>query len=241
MRELYMTDTEIERNFRAAVDKKAQVGILAELNAVDKSVIHNKLLALGLIDGEPMPEKSKGGRPKMAEIDEAEARKLIEKDVPDEQIAKHFGVGITTFRTWRREKGIMRYQAKKRARKTVEEVQKMSVPILGVKQREEKPTMAEKLIEQLPADALEKNVQNLLHVAAIPKENEETPVEAVKIAQDAAGMTVEQMASLFTNALKLGRTARVTVGGKPVRAAVVNLRFNGSSGDPTDMSMELEV
>ena len=112
----------------------------------------------------------------MAEIDEAEARKLIEKDVPDEQIAKHFGVGITTFRTWRREKGIMRYSMRKRRRKTAEEVQKMSVPILDVKQLAEKPTPAEQVVERVKE--MEKNQQ-------------------VKIAEDDEGMTVGGMAKLL--------------------------------------------
>ena len=233
MRELYMTDEEIARNFRAAADKKAQVKILADLNAVDKNVIHNKLLALGLIDGEPMPEKSKGGRPKMVEIDEAEARKLIEKDVPDEQIARHFGVGITTFRTWRREKGIMRYPAKKRARKTVEEVQKMSVPILDVKQREEAPMPAVAPMACQPARPVD----------VWGEKEPEAPAKQEKNAIARKKMTVEQLTALFGNVIKEGMSGEVevTVGGKAIRGVTVNLRYDAEHSGPAGTTVELEV
>ncbi len=243
MRELYMTDEEIARNFRAAADKKAQVKILADLNAVDKNVIHNKLLSLGLIDGELLPEKSKGGRPKTAEIDEAEARKLIEKDVPDEQIAKHFGVGISTFTKWRRDKGILRYPKKKGARKTVEEVQKMSVPILDVKQREETPMPAEKMIEQLPKDVLEKNVENLCRAVSASGEEPEAPAKQEKNEIARKKMTVEQLTALFGNVIKEGMSGEVevTVGGKAIRGVTVNLRYDAEHSGPAGMTVELEV
>lgn len=235
MRELYMSDEEITRSYRGASDKKAQVSILADLNAVDKRVIHNKLLALGLIDGEPIPEKSKGGRPKMVEIDEAEARRLIEKDVPDEQIAKHFGVGVTTFRTWRREKGIMRYSMRKRTRKTVEEVQKMSVPILDVKQREEKPAMAAAPTACQPAKPVDVWSEEKAEEAAA----KETPV---KVAEDADGMTAAALSDLLATLDKLGEAGRVTVGGKVIRSVFVGLRFDGKNGDtPAEMTVELET
>jgi len=229
VRELYMTDEEIARNFRAAADKKAQVKILADLNAVDKNVIHNKLLSLGLIDGELLPEKSKGGRPKTAEIDEAEARKLIEKDVPDEQIAKHFGVGITTFQTWRREKGIMRYSMRKRARKTVEEVQKMSVPIIDAKQHEEAPMPAVAPTACQPAKPVD--------VGA------ESSVDTGKNKLFRKKMTVEQLTALFGNVIKEGMSGEVevTVGGKAIRGVTVNLRYDAEHSGPAGTTVELEV
>lgn len=244
MRELYMSDDEIISNFQNARNKKAQVAILADLNAVDKRVIHNKLLALGLIDGEPIPEKNKGGRPKSTpEIDEAEARRLVEKDVPDEQIAKHFKVGISTFRAWRREKGIMRYPRKKNQRKTVEEIQNMESQnkggfTVGDHTKAVDPWPTKEVNDEKPMQAA--TLEDVKQLAERVKGTEKN-VQPVKVAADADGLTVEQMAALFTNMLKLGQGARVTVGGKPVRAATVNLRFDGSSDDPSDMSVELEV
>ena len=264
MRELYMTDEEIVRNFRAAADKKAQVKILADLNAVDKNVIHNKLLSLGLIDGELLPEKSKGGRSKTAEIDEVEARKLIEKDVPDEQIAKHFGVGISTFMKWRRDKGILRYPKKKGARKTVEEVQKMSVPILDVKQREETPMPAvaptacqpakpvdvwaeedhpiEQNAEPLPVESPVEQLAERVEQRVYERMDElRGKVERIK-AENEDGLTVAALSDLLAKLDKLGDAGCVYFGCVPVRGVTVTMSFNAQSGDaPAEMFVELET
>lgn len=123
MQKLYMSDEEIARSYRGAMNKDAHIGILAELNAVNRTVMRNKLVALGLVQGkiEPIPEPKK---PAIERIDEAEARTLIGKGVNDEQIARHFGVGITTFQSWRRAKGIMRYPGKMGGKTTVKEGEK---------------------------------------------------------------------------------------------------------------------
>ena len=206
MSKFYMTDDEIRQSFTGARDQKKQARILAEMNLVSHAEMMDKLVSLGLANGEPLVGKTHGRKKSTPEIDEAFARALIEKDVPDEQIAKHFGVGISTFNAWRREKGIMRYPTKRGARKTVKEFQEM-----GAKEKQK-------------------------------CENTETmPAETSPAAVDVDGLTVEKMAALFSNISKLGQAARVFVGGKPVRAAFVNLKFDGSSDDPTDMSVELET
>lgn len=209
MRALYMSDEEITRNYQNAADKKAQVAILADLNAVDRRVMQNKLIELGLMPGEIVPEKKRGAADR---IDEGFARLLIEKDVPDKEIAAHFGVGVTTFQDWRRSKGIMRYPAKKRNRKTVKEFQGIDIPIIDMKQKTETPTQ-----EAAPVT--------------------ETPVT---VAADENGLTVAKLGNLFATLNKLREGVRVTVGGKTINSVMVNLRFDGQSGDvPADMSVEL--
>lgn len=138
MSEFYMSDREIARNYQNAVDKKAQVAILADLNAVDRRVMQNKLIELGLMPGEIVPEQKRGGA--VDKIDEGFARSLIDNGVTDKEIAAHFGVGVTTFQDWRRSKGIMRYSAKKQNSKTVKELQGMDTPIKKT-QQEAEPTV----------------------------------------------------------------------------------------------------
>ena len=77
MQKLYMSDEEIARSYRGAMNKDAQIGILAELNAVNRTVMRNKLVALGLVQRkiEPIPEPKK---PAIERIDEVEAADAIE-------------------------------------------------------------------------------------------------------------------------------------------------------------------
>lgn len=216
MRQLYMSDEEIARNFREAADKKAQIGILADLNAVDKRVIHNKLVSLGLLDGEIIPEKQKE-QPTVG-IDESIVRSLIEDDVPDKEIAARFDVSEAFFLEWRRGKGIMRYQ-KKRHKKSVKELQEMTKETEQASAVEE---LAERVVERV--NELEKNVQQ------------------VKVAEDGEGMTASGLCDLLAKLDKIGEAARVTVGGKKIRSVFVGLRFDRQSGDaPAEMTVELEV
>lgn len=52
-----MTEDEVRVRYRQAADKEAQIGILAELNAVDRSIIERILF--GEADATPPPPKSK--------------------------------------------------------------------------------------------------------------------------------------------------------------------------------------
>lgn len=59
---MQMTDSEIVRRYKHAIDKKSMVGILAELNACDKAKIREILTAAGLnvgkLNGPGRPKKT---------------------------------------------------------------------------------------------------------------------------------------------------------------------------------------
>lgn len=55
MSNMYMSDAEIATGYRTAKNKAKQVGVLAELNAVPRRVMEEKLVELGLM------EKTGGG------------------------------------------------------------------------------------------------------------------------------------------------------------------------------------
>lgn len=65
----YMTDNEIKRSWRCAINKRDQIGILAELNCKTKLEVEQKLADLGL----DIPGNRKG---KPTKIDEAAKRRL---------------------------------------------------------------------------------------------------------------------------------------------------------------------
>lgn len=59
---MQMTDSEIVRRYKHAIDKKSMIGILAELNACDKTKIREILTAAGLnvgkLNGPGRPKKT---------------------------------------------------------------------------------------------------------------------------------------------------------------------------------------
>lgn len=55
MSDMYMSDAEISTGYRTAKNKAKQIGVLAELNAVPRRVMEEKLVELGLM------EKTGGG------------------------------------------------------------------------------------------------------------------------------------------------------------------------------------
>lgn len=50
MSDMYMSDTEIATGYRTAKNKTKQIGVLAELNAVSRRVMEEKLVELGLME-----------------------------------------------------------------------------------------------------------------------------------------------------------------------------------------------
>lgn len=52
---MFMSDTEIATGYRTAKNKTKQIGVLAELNAVSRMTMEEKLVELGLM------EKTGGG------------------------------------------------------------------------------------------------------------------------------------------------------------------------------------
>ena len=55
MNDMYMSDAEIATGYRTAKNKTKQIGVLAELNAVSRRTMEEKLVELGLM------EKTGGG------------------------------------------------------------------------------------------------------------------------------------------------------------------------------------
>ena len=113
MAKFYMSDEEIRRDHTKAKDKNKQLEILADMKLVSQTVMRNKLISMGLIEGAPTEEKPEKV-PAAQKIDEARARALIAGGVSDKDIAKEFGVGVSTFQDWRRRAGIMRYSKHKK-------------------------------------------------------------------------------------------------------------------------------
>lgn len=107
---MQMTDGEILRSWNNAEDQKAQVAILADLNAVSVSAMREKLLELG---AENVPAGRKKANCPHAKLDELRAMELYNEGMNDLEIAECLGVALSTVTRWR---GMMRLKAhRKRA------------------------------------------------------------------------------------------------------------------------------
>lgn len=239
-----MTDDEIRQSFTGARDQKKQARILAEMNLVSHAEMMDKLVSLGLANGEPLVGKTHGRKKSTPEIDEAFARALIEKDVPDEQIAKHFGVGISTFSAWRREKGIMRYRKSNDKRKTVKELQEMEKQGKQTTAAEESENavvaiQARPVAPPSPVEQIAKRVEQRVYERM---DELKEKVERVEVADDAEGLTVAGLSSLLAMLDKLGDAGCVKMDGKAIRSVTVTMSFTAQSGDtPAEMAVELGV
>ena len=128
---LHMTAKEIVDSYRNALDPKAQVKILAELNAVSPDVIREALTGCGV----ELP-KERGRRDKKRKFDREEAARLYEQGYADAEIAKALGVGKTAVSDWRKENGLLPAvdkrggaRSKKRKEETVMEDQMKNTEI----------------------------------------------------------------------------------------------------------------
>ena len=65
----YMTDSEIKRSWRCAINKRDQIGILAELNCKTKAEVEQKIVDLGL-------ELPGNGNSRVQKIGEVEKKKI---------------------------------------------------------------------------------------------------------------------------------------------------------------------
>lgn len=99
-----MSDSEIITSFNHAIDQKAQVQVLAELNGTTKDEMKQKLYELGCIPEAPVLREK---NIKTA-FDENRARELFADGLSDLDIAERLGVSVTAFGTWRRANGMMR-------------------------------------------------------------------------------------------------------------------------------------
>lgn len=106
-----MNDDEIRVSYNTAKDRKAQVKVLAELNATTPEKIVEKLLSMGC-DVPALPKKQKKQkllRAKEVLFDETRARSLFAEGKSDLECAEMLGISEYAFSTWRRKNGMKRY------------------------------------------------------------------------------------------------------------------------------------
>lgn len=116
MNDMYMSDAEIATGYRTAKNKTKQIGVLAELNAVSRRTMEDKLVELGLMEktgggGEPFPAPT----PEAAPFDAARARELYAEGRDDLAISEMLGVSKAVFAEWRRGQGLSANYPKRRA------------------------------------------------------------------------------------------------------------------------------
>lgn len=103
-----MSDDEIRVSYNTAKDQKAQVRVLAELNATTQQAIAEKLKTLGC-DVPALPEvKQKPLRAHDVFFDENRARALFADGKSDLDCAEMLGISVYKFAEWRRRNGMKR-------------------------------------------------------------------------------------------------------------------------------------
>lgn len=117
MSDMYMSDAEIATGYRTAKNKAKQIGVLAELNAVPRRTMEEKLVELGLMEktggGEPLPVPTPA--PEAAPFDETRARELYIEGRDDLAISEMLGVSKAVFAKWRKGQGLSANYPKQRA------------------------------------------------------------------------------------------------------------------------------
>lgn len=103
-----MSDDEIRVSYNTAKDQKAQIKILADLNATTRSAMAAKLRELGCDVPDPPSVDQRPLRAHDISFDETRARELLAEGKTDLDIAEMLGIGVCAFATWRRENGMMR-------------------------------------------------------------------------------------------------------------------------------------
>ena len=115
MSDMFMSDAEIATGYRTAKNKTKQIGVLAELNAVPRRTMEDKLVELGLMEktggGEPLPAPA----PEAAPFDEARARELYAEGRDALAISEMLGVSKAVFAKWRKAQGLSANYPKQRA------------------------------------------------------------------------------------------------------------------------------
>lgn len=91
---MVMSDSEILRQYRDAKNKKAQVGILADLNCCTKKEISEKLASLGVLNVE---QESPFGK---------QFEELYNQGMSDAEIAEKMGAPKSDVTSWRRDRGL---------------------------------------------------------------------------------------------------------------------------------------
>nr|WP_325302298.1 helix-turn-helix domain-containing protein [uncultured Dysosmobacter sp.] len=107
---MQMSDNEILGNYRRAKDQKAQVKILADLNAVSEPEMAEKLRSLGIkVPGRAVKESS-------SSVDWLRARQLYDEGQSDLEIAEQLGCSKQTLANWRKREGLHANYPKSRPR-----------------------------------------------------------------------------------------------------------------------------
>lgn len=103
-----MDDAEIRTSYNTAKNRKAQVQVMAELNATTPAVMAAKLRELGC-DVPELPEvKQRPLRANDVLLDENRARALFSEGKSDLDISEMLGININAFKTWRKKQGMLR-------------------------------------------------------------------------------------------------------------------------------------
>ena len=106
---MQMTDSEILSNYRGAKNQKAQVKILADLNAVSEPEMAEKLRSLGIkVPGRAVKELP-------ASVDWLRVRQLYDEGQSDLEIAEQLGCSKQTLANWRKREGLHANYPKSRA------------------------------------------------------------------------------------------------------------------------------
>ncbi|MBR2132245.1 MAG: hypothetical protein IJ955_06870 [Oscillospiraceae bacterium] len=94
---MQMTNEEIVRHYRQAKDKKADIGVLADLNMCSKDEIRAILQDAGVDPRCPV---------KRGAFSNEEALRLYESGLIDAEIGKAVGVSYTIIGIWRKRNGL---------------------------------------------------------------------------------------------------------------------------------------
>lgn len=98
---LPMSDGEIARRYRNALDPKKAIKILAQLNGAGPSDITAALLRQGIVLNAPPPIRKERKR-----LNQQEARRLYDLGLNDGQIADKLGVSPGSVYHWRYRNGL---------------------------------------------------------------------------------------------------------------------------------------
>lgn len=245
----WMDDAEIARSYRTAADKKEQIKIIAELNATTRDEVVKKLKEIGCV-----VEETAAGKPrkKRVQMDEQEARRLIEAGTPDVIAAEQLGVSLTFFTAWRRENGLYRRERKKEEKNVVhQETELCGMADFGAGEigavEQQRAYTAEEVAAAFDEFAAAFGGVKKKGVEEDEKE-EEKPVEIVgdeaKIAyveEEKQGMSAQQLAQILS-AFENMESVAVACGDKPIKGVVVTLYYGaGSKEGPEKTEVELKV
>lgn len=218
----WMDDAEIANSYRMAADKRNQIRVLADLNATKPAYVRAKLAELGCLSAEEVGELPKK-KPSGIQIDEAEARSLLEAGTPDAIAAEQLGVSVTFLTTWRREKGIFRKRGKSGVKNNV------------IHQNGEDASGTE--VPEYPADEnTEPENPAEIGTAIIGDEAKIAYVE-----EEPRGMSVAQLSQIFS-AFGDMKNVVVSCGDKKIKGVAVILYYGADSNDgPEKTEVSLKV